>query len=197
MRRAWLGAAAGLWLAATPALGDEVLELLDDARELYLEGELNEAISELEFAIQAIRAQAGGLYAATFPEPPTGWTAGPVETVAGIPGLGGQAMSRSYEGPDGAFVEAELLIDNPMIQMFGAMLQNPALMAMQPDAERVRVHRTNAMLQWPGDGSGELMMLLGGRMLLKLEGQGLGDKDDLVGFLEAWDVATLRQLAGL
>ncbi len=195
----WCGCVVGLGLAlaTAPALGDEVLEQIDVARDLYLEGELTDAITELEFAIQSIRARTGDLYAGTFPEPPAGWTASEVDVVAGLPGMSGQMLSRSYEGPAGQRIDAELMVDNPMLQAFGALLQNPALLSMQPHAERVRVQRAPAILQWPEDGTGELMLMLGGRLLLKLDGSGLGDRADLLDLMEAWDVATVRRLAGL
>lgn len=196
MRRFGTGATLALALAAAPAAADEVLDQLDAARELYLEGELSQAIGELEFAIQAIRSRTGELYAQTFPAPPTGWSAGEVDVASGLPGMGGQMLSRRYDGPNGAWIEAELMVDNPMMQAFGALLQNPALLAIQPNAERVRVHGTHAILQWPGDGSGEVMLILGGRLLLRLDGYGLDAKNDLLGMLAAWDVATLRQVAG-
>ncbi len=194
-RHLWL--VGGLLLVAAPAGADEVLEQIDAAVGYYEEGDLQGAISELQFAIEAIRAQTGDLFAATFPDPPAGWSADEVESTAGIPGLSGQVLGREYQGPDGETVRAELMIDNPMMQAFAMLLQNPAMLSTQPDAERVRVHRHNALLTWPEDGTGELTLIVGGRAMLRLDGSGLASKDTLVGMMEGWDVDRLEEVAGL
>ncbi len=194
--RCWGWVCAAVMALGAPAAADEVLEQIETAVGYYEAGDLDGAVSELQFAIEAIRAQTGDLYAGTFPEPPAGWTAGEVEPTAGLPGLAGQMFTRTYAGPDGAAIEAQLMVDNPMMQGFAMMLQNPAIMAAQPNAERVRLHRENAMLTWPGDGTGELTMLVGGRALLRAEGRSLAEQAALVDLMEGWDVAGLRAAMG-
>lgn len=185
---------------AAPAAADEVREQVEIALEYYEEGDLGGAITELEFAISAIRARQSALFAESLPEAPEGWEAGAAETEAGMAFMGGGGIvKRSYRQSDGSGrMEAQLVIDNPMVQGMAALMSNPAMMAAQPNTERVRIARENAMLKWEEDrGRGEISMMLGGRLLLQLEGQGLADKDILVDMMNAWDLAKLKDVAGL
>jgi hypothetical protein len=196
MRRLALLAVSLLPLGSAAALADDVLDSLDRARDLYRGGEMGAAVSELEYAIQALRAASAARFALTFPEPPDGWQAGEVETREGLPAIGGLTLVRVYEGPGSARMEARLAIDDPMSQAAATLLQNPALLALQPHAERVRVHWTNALLIWPGDGTGELSLLLDGRAFMKVAGEGLASREPLIALLASWDVEELRRVAG-
>lgn len=112
---------------------------------------------------------------------------------------GGAVISRSYreEGGRGT-VDAQLMVDNPMAQGMAAIFANPALLAAQPDIERVRVGRDNAMLKWEAPRSaGEITLLIGGRVVARLEGRDLPGKEFLVDLLKAWDLARVREIAGI
>ncbi|MFW5679393.1 MAG: hypothetical protein ACOC3D_03960 [Pseudomonadota bacterium] len=196
MRRLACLAVLLLSLLSPPVLADEVLDSLERARDLYRGGEFGGAITELEYAIQALREASAERFARTFPEPPDGWSAGAVEPREGLPAIGGLTLGRVYEGPGTARMEARLAIDDPMSQAVATLLQNPALLALQPNAERVRVHWTNALLIWPGDGTGELSLLLNGRAYMKVTGEGLADRRQLIELLAAWDVDEVRRVAG-
>ena len=91
-------------------------------------------------------------------------------------------------------IAAQLMVDNPMIQGFAAMLGNPAVIAGQPGMERVRIGRDNAIMTWnPQARTGELTLLLG-RAMIKLDGSGLDEKDPLVALIRAWDIERLKEL---
>ncbi|MDX6751484.1 hypothetical protein SH611_16885 [Geminicoccaceae bacterium 1502E] len=196
VRRAALAAA----LLATPAaaMADSVTDQLDEGRTLYEEGDFAGAITELEFAIKEIRGKVAGQYVETLPEPPAGWTAEPAQQEGAAAFMGGGTMiSRSYRAESGqGSIEAQLMVDNPMIQGFAAMLGNPALMAGQPNMKRVRVGRENAMLNWDESaGSGEITLVMG-RAMIKLEGSGLAGPEQLEELLKAWDIKKVKDLAG-
>jgi hypothetical protein len=154
------------------------------------------AVTELEFAIQALRAASAERFALTFPEPPDGWRAGEVEPREGLPAIGGLTLVRVYDGPGTSRMEALLAIDDPMSQGVATLLQNPALLALQPHAERVRVHWTNALLIWPGDGTGEVSLLLDGRAFMKVSGEGLASREPLIALLAGWNVDEVRRIGG-
>jgi hypothetical protein len=194
------GIALALLLAPAAARADSVVEQIQEGLAYYEEGDLAAAIEELEYAIGEIRGRLGGLFAGTLPEPPAGWVADAAESQGGAAFMGGGTIiNRSYreEGGRGR-IEAQLVVDNPMMQGFAALMSNPAMMAAQPNTQRVRVQRENAILRFePDRGSGEITLILGGRAMAKLEGQGLASGDLLVELMEGWDLRQLKDLAGL
>lgn len=206
MRRSLLALPFAACLLAAPPLAaplaaDEIREQLDLAIELYEEGDLSGAVTELEFAIGEIQAKLGGLYAETFPPPPAGWTAEEASQEAAAAFMGGGTMvNQSYreDGGNGT-MEAQLIIDNPMIQGMGALFSNPAMMAANPNMSRIRMGRENAILDFdPVAGRGEITFMAGGgRAMLKVEGNGLSSGDQLVELLKAWDMDGLKDAAGL
>ncbi|MGE4533753.1 hypothetical protein [Halomonas sp.] len=194
---------ASLGISAV-ALGqsDEVTEQIELGLELYQEQEYGAAITELEFAISDIRELMAGRIGETFPEPPEGWSAAEVASSGGggaaaMFGGGGSMLEREYqqEGGEGRLT-AKLMIDNPMIQAMSAMFNNPALIAAQPNMERIRIGRDSALLKWdPERGNAEVSFLMDGRILVQVDGQRLESSDPAVALLKAWDLDALREQA--
>lgn len=188
-------------LAPAPLAADEIREQLDLAIELYEEGDYAGAVTELQFAIGEIQAKLGDAFAVTFPPAPDGWTAAEAsqESAAAFMG-GGTMVNRRYSENGGAgSMEAQLIIDNPMIQGMAALFSNPAMLAANPNMQRVRMGRDNAILDFDeAAGRGEITFMAGGgRAMLKVEGRGLSSSDQLVELLKAWDMDGLRAAAGL
>lgn len=193
---------ASLGISAV-ALGqsDEVMEQIELGLELYQEQEYGAAITELEFAISDIRELMAGRIGETFPEPPEGWSAAEVASSGGGGAAamfgGGSMLEREYqqEGGEGRLT-AKLMIDNPMIQAMSAMFNNPALIAAQPNMERIRIGRDSALLKWdPERGNAEVSFLMDGRILVQVDGQRLESSDPAVALLKAWDLDALREQA--
>ncbi len=194
-----LGTAAVAALApAMPARADEITDQLGLIEELYAAGDYGEMITELEFVLQDIRGRMGALYAETFPEPPAGWSAEPAQNDGGAAFMGGSILNRTYTEDGGSGrIDAQLMVDNPMIQGMAGLFANPQLLAAQPNARRIRVGRDNAVLTFdPANGSGEVTFLVGGRILMQLEGSGLDSGDPLETLLNAWDFDDLKRIAG-
>ncbi|MDT0500594.1 MULTISPECIES: hypothetical protein [unclassified Halomonas] len=184
---------------ATQAQADEVTEQIELGLELYQEEEYGAAITELEFAISDIRKLMSARIAETFPDPPEGWNAAEVSTSGGggaaMFGGRGSMLEREYrqEGGEGRLT-AQLMIDNPMIQAMSAMFSNPALIAAQPDMERIRIGRESAILKWDADnGSAEASFLMDGRILMQVNGSGLASEKPAVSLLKAWDLDAVRE----
>jgi len=188
-------------LAPAQAKADDIREQLDLAIELYEEGDYAGAITELQFAIGEIQALVGDAFALTFPPAPAGWTAAEPSREAGMAFLGGgSTVNRRYSEDAGSgSMEAQLIIDNPMIQGMAALFSNPAMLAANPNMQRVRMGRDNAILEFDeAAGRGEITyMAAGGRAMLKIEGRSLASSDQLVDLLRAWDMDGLRAAAGL
>ncbi|WP_027133600.1 hypothetical protein [Geminicoccus roseus] len=191
-----------LCAASLPASADQVTDQLDLGKQYYEEGDLAGAISELQFAIQDIRSQLAEKYREGFPPAPAGWSfeeSTEDNSAAMAMFGGGTSVARTYQEDNGSgTIEATISVDNPMIQGLAAMLNNPAMMAATPGAKRVRVGRDNAMVQFEeGGDSGEATLIVGGRIMLQLQAQGLENSQVLEEMTQAWKVDALKNLSGM
>lgn len=203
--RRWAAAALLVLTGSLPALvlADEVTEQIELGLELYQEQEYGAAITELEFAINDIRKLMSGRIADTFPEPLAGWSAGEVASSGGgggaaaMLGAGGTTLEREYRQEEGdGRLKAQLMIDNPMIQAMSALFNNPAMVAAQPNMDRVRIGRESALVKWePERSNAEVSLLIDGRILMQVNGQGLASQEPAVELLKAWDIDGVREQA--
>src|SRR3954454_2915000 len=192
--------AAGLAVPAA-AHADEVSDQLDQARQYYQDGDVTGAISELEFVVQALRGKIGQQLLETFPAPPEGWTVekGDDQGAAGMPfAAAGTMLSRTYRAPDGASsIEAQLMSGGGFLQGIAGMLMNPAMLAAQPNAKRVRIGRETAVVTYDGDEkSSQLVLDLGGKGTVMLQGKGVANGDPLVELANHWDLKRAKELLG-
>lgn len=195
-------AIAYLFANAPAARADEISETIEAAQEFYKAGELADAVRELQYAVGQISNQLGQAYLKTLPEAPDGWTADEAEAVAGG-GLGfggGQMLGRKYQESGGkGRMEAQLIVDSPMMQAMSMMVANPA-MASQMGYERVRLpgRREDAMLKWEANkASGEIVMVIAGRIMIRIEGKKLAAPDILKTMIKSWDIKALKSIAGI
>jgi hypothetical protein len=189
---------------SSPALADPVVEQINQGLELYEEKEYGAAITELEFAINDLRKLISQGIAATFPEAPAGWTALPVDNssesggaAALFGGAMGTVLERQYTQDDGdGSLTATLTMDNPMIQGMAALFNNPAMLAAQPNVERLRVGRETGMLKWdPDNASAEATLMLDGRIMMQVVGENLESPEVAAELLKAWDIKAVREQA--
>lgn len=195
-----LALGAGLLLPCA-GVADEISDQIDQAKRYHEEGDAVGAIAELEFALQALRGRVGQELLATFPEPPAGWTV--VDTgdqqPTSIPMLGsGTMLSRTYRAEDDdASIEAQLLSGGGFLQGIAGMFLNPQVLAAQPNAKRVRIGRENAVATYDAaDRSAQLVLDLGGKATLMLQGHGLDGSEPLVELANRWDLARVKELLG-
>ena len=196
-----LALAAALVLVPLAARADSFADQLDQARKDYEQGDLSTAISDLEFATQELRGKLNTAYLATFPPAPAGWTAQdekPEESAAASP-IAGNMLKRTYRATTGeATIEAQLMTGGGFLQGLAAMFMNPAMLAAQPGAKRVRIGKDNAVVTYdPTDRTAKLMLDVGGKVTLMLDGKDLDNSDLLVQLANAWDVKKMREIAGL
>lgn len=187
--------------AAQSVLADEVVEQIELGLELYQEQEYGAAITELEFAIEDMRKMMSGLIAQTFPDAPDGWTAHEASSgsagggAAAMFGAGGTSLERTYQQDDGdGQMTASMMLDSPLIQSMGAMFNNPAMIAAQPNMERVRLGREAAVVKWePERSRAEVTLLLDGRIMMQVKGENLESQDVAVDLMRDWDLAAVRE----
>ena len=191
------GAACGL--LALVARADEITDQLEQAKSYYEEGDVGGAIGELEFAIQALRGRLNGQLLETFPPAPAGWTASDDDGNAGaaMP-IMGNVVQRTYRKDGGdSRIEARLMSGGGFMQGIASMFMNPAMMAAQPNAKRVRIGKQNGVVIFdPADRSGQLMLDLGGKVSLMLEGSNLDGPEAMTALADGWDLEKVKELTG-
>lgn len=194
------GAVCGL--LALVARADEITDQIDQAKAYYEEGDVGGALGELEFAMQALRGKLSASLLETFPAAPPGWTASDEtggDASAALPMMGGNVVQRTYQQDGGqARIEASLMSGGGFMQGLASMFMNPAMLAAQPNAKRVRVGRENGVVIYdPSDRSGQLMVDLGGKISLMLQGSHLDGPEPMTSLVEGWDLKKVKDLAGL
>lgn len=196
-----LGLAALLAAISGPAPADEITDQLEQARQLYEGGDIAGALSELEFAMQAMRGKIGEAMLAAFPVAPAGWRIAESGggKAASVPFLGGSTVERSYqqEGGQGR-MSAQIVSGGGFLQGLAQMLSNPQLLAAEPNAKRVRVGRETGVLTFdPAERSGQLVIDLGGKASLMIEGSNLGGPEPMLELAKGFDLRKIRDLVGL
>jgi hypothetical protein len=97
-----------------------------------------------------------------------------------------------------ATIDAQLMTGGGFLQGLAAMFMNPTVLAAQPGAKRVRIGKDNAVVTFdPADHTAKLMLDVGGKVTLMLDGKSLDSSDPLVQLANAWDLKKVREIAGL
>lgn len=196
MRTAASLAFAALLAAAVPARADDLAGRIDEARQNYQKGDLVRASGQLQAVLDQIQAKLGETFIPLLPPPPAGWDADQPETDSLDIG-GGLSVSRGYQKGDGA-LNASMVVDNPAVAAAAAMLSNPNATTVQPNFKRVRIGSEDALLRWDGAAkSGEITMVLGGRVLLQVNGSEIDKPDLLVEMAKGWNIAGIRKQTGV
>jgi hypothetical protein len=198
IRSIWSLAAVVLCLVAgtaLPARADEIGDQIRSALQLYENGDYAGAASELEYAAMQIRQMQAGRIADALPQPLSGWQAEDVETAA-LPGMargGGSSAGREYTKGDTS-VEIQIMVDAPMIQGLAMMMNNPMIAAGSGN-KLIKVKGQKALLQYDaGDHSGELQILVGGNVLVTVNGSDVS-QEDLQAYADAVDYELILKIA--
>jgi len=189
MRRAALALCLAALLAAPARAADTVPARLDAARAAHGKGDLARAAVELEAALAELQARLSRQLAEFLPPPPAGWQAEPVETQSLAGTGGGLAVTRAYGRDDGT-LNISLIIDSPAVS--AAVAQLAAF--PQPNGRKVKVGSEEATMRWDPQGrNGEVLMVLGSRILLQIEGDNLANSEVLSEVAKGWNLAGIRK----
>jgi len=195
---AWLSAIALVCLPL-PALADEIADQLKRGLELYEKGEVSKAMEELNFAMAQMRQKKADSMGQLFPDAPDGWEAGKPETQSAGAGMlgGGISVSQTYKNTDGkGNATIEVMTDSPLIQTMGMMLSNPMFLQGGKNGRLIRINGEKAVLKARGK-KGEVMMLLDGKILVKVEVSRVEDAGQIAKqFAEKMNLKKVRELAG-
>ncbi len=189
MRRALLVLClAALWALPVRA-AESISSRMDAARAAHAKGDLARAALELEAALAELHTRLGKQLGELLPPPPTGWQAEPAETQSLAGSGGGMAVSRAYGRDDGS-VNAAVIFDSPAVS--AAISQLAAF--PQPNARQVKVGAEDAVMRWDAQGrNGEVLMVLGTRILLQIQGDNLPNSEVLSDFAKGWNLAGIRK----
>ncbi|MGE5506481.1 MAG: hypothetical protein ACM31L_18810 [Actinomycetota bacterium] len=184
--------------AAAPSIAaDGVPGHIEAARQAYQKGDSARTARELQAALAELQDRLGKGLADYLPPALAGWQAEAPE----IQGLnevgGGLSVSRAFLRND-ASLNASLILDSPAVAAAAALFTNPAAAAAQPNLRPVKIGGEDALLRWdPANKAGEVTMVLGGRVLLQIEGDNLAQSETLLDAAKGWNIAGIRKLVGI
>lgn len=199
MRVPSLALAASLLLAAAvPATGQDFDMHLEEVRRLIGEKAYITALEDLKFIAQQIQELRLAETTPLFPQPPEGWTADPPVRTS----MEGELWSRRLQVrrrylPGEGSGRVEYLFDfySPFIPEVSLSL-NPVMVAGDPRAQIVEVRGNTGRLWFNGDtGEGELVFILGSRVLVSVSGRGISSGGTLKEFALRLDLEKLASWA--
>lgn len=183
-----------LVVSASLVRADDVTDSLKAAVDSYQAGNYSEALQSLDFAATVIRQKKSEAVAAILPAAPAGWTAEEAESDAAAAAvLGGMVSAkRRYTREDGE-VSIQVQSDSPLLQTYGMMLSNPAMLAGSGSKlETVKGQRV-AISYRAESKSGDAKAVIDGRYVVSVEGSSIS-REDLTTFLAAIDFAKLAKI---
>ncbi|SDL80202.1 hypothetical protein SAMN05661010_02601 [Modicisalibacter muralis] len=173
-------------LLATPAVADDVLMAIDDARKAYEAGDMKTSRQALQTASQLIAQQAAENLTKVFPAPLDGWQAAEATSSAGggLLGVGVTQASRQYSHPQEGEVSISIMGDSPMLMQFAVMFSNPAMAGAM--GKLIRLDSGQQAIQ---DEQGTLIAMIDNRYLIEVSGS--ANNEIKLEYLEAMDLAAL------
>ena len=182
---------------ATPAMADEISDQVETGLKLYNEGQLSQAISEIEFALAQMRQKKGEALTEIFPQAPDGWQADKAESQSAGAGFmgGGISAEQAYRQKGGkGKVTVGVISDSPLMQSMGMILSNPMLI-QNSGGKLTKVAGYKAIIKSEKQGRAELNAMVENKVLLKVEARGVDDAEAVVRqFAQLVDFDKLKEL---
>lgn len=180
-------------LAIPAGAADDVVPRLDAAKSAYGKGDAIKAAKEVEAALRQIHDRLGKMFAETMPALGGKWKADPVEVESLGEIGGGLSVSRAFIRDDSS-INVTLLLDSPEVASITAQLAaNPP----QPNVRKIKAAGEDALLRFDSStGTGEVTMVVAGRVVLEVQGDNINAADPLVEAANSWNVARIKTLLG-
>ncbi|MBF0394528.1 MAG: hypothetical protein HQL38_17770 [Alphaproteobacteria bacterium] len=194
----FLSSAIAACLASPVArAADDLAQRLDQAKLAYAQGNLTLTADLLQNALAGLYDRLAKSLAPLMPNPPNGWEASQVDLDSlGVVG-GGLTVSRGYAKGD-AVMNATLILDNPAALAASDLGVDPKTVAGLPGVQVVKIGGQDAILRWEAEGrAGGVVMTLGDRVLLQVDGSDISGPEMLVQLMKGWDFGGIRKQAGL
>lgn len=190
-------AVAALLVSPVARAAEDLPQRLDQAKLAYGQGNLTLAADLLQQALAGLYDRLAKSLAPLMPKPPNGWEASQVDFDSlGVVG-GGLTVSRGYAKGD-SVMNATLILDNAAALAASDLGVDPRTMAGLPGVQVVKIGGQDAILRWEPEGkAGGVVMSLGDRVLLQVDGSDIAGPDLLVQLMKGWDFGGIRKQAGL
>lgn len=176
---------------------DEIVDVIDQAKEAYVERDYQQAASQLQKAWQMVNQLLTEELKTFFPEPTKGWRAdSPTSAVTGMTFLVGFNARRSYyRKGGGSSVDIEFISNASKISTYRMWLVNPTLMSQTSARTRIStvagfrcIEKYDAI-----DRYAELNFLPGSNLLVTLKGYDMKDTKELQKLADKIDWNGLQQ----
>lgn len=170
-----------IYLLATPALADDVTEVVEEAMQAYADGDIKGAMSDLEFAIELLNQMASAGLEQYLPEAQDGWTMEiDRESGAAMAMMGGGTFAGGiYSNDDGEEFTIQILAGGPLVASMGAMF------GLAAQGRLVRIQREKFSI-----GDDEITGMVGDNVMIKVEGYEV-DEAIMLAHLETMDMKAL------
>ena len=187
--RIWIVSLAFAVSPLMPAYADDVTDQINEAVAAYQRKDVPTAIAGLEAALNLMRQSRADAYGKALPEPPAGWTADEVETVAiGVMMAGGGTGATRKYHQGNSTVTVSIMADSPMLQAISALASSGIAAAAGMRTEIVNGRRT---LFIKNDNA--FTTIVADRIMVRVEGAGVPEAT-LKQFVTAMDFAAIEKL---
>jgi len=181
--------------AMSPALADDIAIQIDSARGAYGKGDQLHALAALQAATGQLNQRLASQFGKILPLAPRGWDSAPPESQS-LDGVGGGVSVTQAYSKGESTLNASLIIDNPAVGLSASLFQGGA-QVNRPGWSRVKLGGDDVLLRFDSaTRAGEVMMVIGERALLQIEGNEIGNDDVLLEIVRGWNVSALRKLMG-
>lgn len=180
--------------AAKAVRADDVGNQLDIARTAYGKGDFLHALTNLQAAVSAMNARLVDQFSKALPPSPTGWDSSATDNQS-LDGVGGGlSVTRAYNKGE-ALLNASLIADNPAVAAAQSLFLPGSQVSSQPGWSRIKIGTDDVLLRYDAASrSGEIMMVIGARVLLEIEGTEIAREDILVETAKGWNLGVVRRL---
>ena len=174
--------ATALIVLAAPAMADEIGDRLERALAAYRDGNIPQALAEVEEARRLMLDIARPTLVVYLPEAPEGWTRRiDAQMSASLAAMGGGTGVEAVYERDGQRVSLVIVADSPMATAMAGLFSSPELLATA--GELLRVGRQTFL-----DDGKQVSTVLDGRILVRAKGP---DAQTILPFLQAIDYRAL------
>ena len=193
INRTSLGILSLTILVSTSLYADKVTDQIQTAIQSYEDKEYKLAIDDLKFAIAQIEKLDNEENKKLLPTPLEGWSlkAGDNSTQAAMSMMGGGTSIQGVYTRGSEQVDISIIANSPMLAMAGMMINNPTLLATDPNTEPYRYKRIKGIKKKEG-GATEITLIIAGQIMVRLTGENLKDDTVLEQYLDAMDMKKLK-----
>jgi len=173
-------------LSGGPVFADEIEDSIKNGLEQYKKGSYSEAVTSLNFAAQKIGQIKADIFTSFIPPALPGWTADKVVSQAEGASMFGDGLSVEgrYRKGQQADVTVRIVTGSPLLQSMMMLSGNPAF-ATASGAKLEKINGQTGVVKYEAqDKQGDINVVAGGKVLVTVEGNGVG-LEDLMAYAKA------------